>query len=1044
MKYRSSTSMRMPPFIQTHIPPSKPQHRYGSIFIQGLSGSANPQGGGAPGSRRYSENVQIKSKSSLAAPGQAVLNNQHASNEFPTLALTPSEELLAALGTLGKVYAKPESAQRRLDLSWITPLSMATDIKKRREQRRHNKARELAKQAETIQPSYRRSLASLLAKYIEHTNNFNKSEETACTDGQPTIEATEESVDDIFSDLSFLKLFNDQNLSWLREKGYEFTDLATWKWILTAQSADRGVMRLMLADQRSHNISGGKFVPTFILLLLLRRRDFNARGLRLILETTWKRLLHQSPDKSGKAPAGQLVYPEIFEGTIMIIVVRLVRQARRVWPAALMSIAEIMTKYIIGQRNWRKPMPHGEHEDYKESTLALLSFVYNRMLSLLSIPSNMAPFKSQIYHQRAQHIILLRMKRFQPALAITREGYRAVTSVQLQHPKTQSEREWAKMKSLSWPPWKESKLGINEDIDVEYGTSRAGLSLMQSREAGYPEQAWEKAAGVLAGRDTDGSPTIQTRAFLTRKGLFNHSESVDTLTKKAAKPDHTLWAMRIRATRTVDEAWDCFLSYKSQKESWDGLLTNMSRDKLWDAKPVYYAMCEKIVFGARRLNRPQNRYKDLSRCEAVALPGDGKETYSAPGPQQAIYVRTPAPSINEFFDIMTENKVKPTGRLLGLLLANAKTFTMGLKYLHASSLKFSTIQALLGRGVLTPEFQKAELVRMGEYLFTDFIKFLSNFASPFSGGATKHSLEGVFSEKAARKLNRKNIDALPHAFHLVMTRKPFYRPPWNWLLYALVRRERSTNKVRDHSRNLISVLAWKDLCRIVAQMHEIGLDIDFRGFQNLCIGLESSIRASHRLLLHESERSEHSSDQSFVLEHDSKTLVNFVTITGPVFLKTRFNTLVGKQVGFEVPTDQASELSNTIEVLQGPTEMPKPAHIHAFIRVLGFCRDFDGLLDLVGWMSDSAPSQFLAVADEPMPGHSLARRCIVAVRVFLERSWEEISIEEPEREGLDDDQCIAPPEILDKAMSIIARHEGWGGWPTDEEVKVYCELGSFD
>lgn len=177
MKYLSSICLRIPLFIQTHNPPSKPQHHYGSIFTQGLNGSANPQGGGAPWSRSYSENIHSKAKGSFVAPGQASLNNEHASNEFPTLALTPSEELLAALGTLGKIYAKPESAQRRLDLSWITPLSMATDIKKRREQRRHNKARELAKQAETIQPSYRRSLASLLANYLEHTKTFNKSEE---------------------------------------------------------------------------------------------------------------------------------------------------------------------------------------------------------------------------------------------------------------------------------------------------------------------------------------------------------------------------------------------------------------------------------------------------------------------------------------------------------------------------------------------------------------------------------------------------------------------------------------------------------------------------------------------------------------------------------------------------------------------------------------------------------------------------------------------------------------------------------------------------
>lgn len=142
-------------------------------------------------------------------------------------------------------------------------------------------------------------------------------------------------------------------------------------------------------------------------------------------------------------------------------------------------------------------MPDGEHEEYKGSTLALLSFVYNRTLSLLSIPSNMAPLKSQISSTSSTYCTA-QDEEVKPALAVTRKRYN-VTSVQLQHPKTQSEREWAKRKSLSWPSWKESnKLSINEHMDAEYGISRAGQSLMHSRGAGYPEQACEETAGVLA------------------------------------------------------------------------------------------------------------------------------------------------------------------------------------------------------------------------------------------------------------------------------------------------------------------------------------------------------------------------------------------------------------------------------------------------------------------------------------------------------------------------------------------------------------------
>jgi hypothetical protein len=54
--------------------------------------------------------------------------------------------------------------------------------------------------------------------------------------------------------------------------------------------------------------------------------------------------------------------------------------------------------------------------------------LYNRALSLLSIPSSLHPFHSSAYHQRAQFNLLRRMTEFEPALTINREGYRAITA----------------------------------------------------------------------------------------------------------------------------------------------------------------------------------------------------------------------------------------------------------------------------------------------------------------------------------------------------------------------------------------------------------------------------------------------------------------------------------------------------------------------------------------------------------------------------------------------------------------------------------------
>ncbi|MCJ1425773.1 hypothetical protein MMC29_003673 [Sticta canariensis] len=324
---------------------------------------------------------------------------------------------------------------------------------------------------------------------------------------------------------SFLRVFNDENLAWLSGKGYDIRDLTIWDWILTAESAEQAAIRLTALSQHRHsNITAGNPIPTFVLLFLLRRQDFSSRSLRLLLEHAWDRLSHQrslrgdaegsagSLQNKGNGVANQFFYSEMSEPTIFLMVVRFLRQARIVWPAAMVSISAMMTKYITGTSIQSDSSPGV----FTEQTSARLTFQYNKMLSLLALPSSLNPFTSAIHHQRAQFCVLKRMREFQPALIVTREGCRGVVSVQLALKKTPREREWARRKALSWPPWKEERLGIDSDIGVEHGISRAGEALLREREAGYAARPWEDAARLLTGWDTDYSPTIQTRALIKR------------------------------------------------------------------------------------------------------------------------------------------------------------------------------------------------------------------------------------------------------------------------------------------------------------------------------------------------------------------------------------------------------------------------------------------------------------------------------------------------------------------------------------------------
>ena len=881
-------------------------------------------------------------------------------------------------------------------------------------------------------------------------------------------------------DEPLLHVFSSTTLDFLRSKGYDYSDVVTWAWVITAKTSQQAALRLLVISNSAlgRNTLSSNSVPTFVFLFLLRRRQMTAQALRYLILHAWERLrnrrypqwtsmveekLPQSVtfdawfDKGWKSLTRyEINYLAMSEPTIITMIVRLLRHARKVWPAAMISITKMLTNHLHG---------NGIDHELGASASRRLSLLYNRALALLALPSQQHPLRSIPYHQRAQFNVLRKMNEFRPALIVNREGYQAVIRVQVAHRKTLREFEWAELKAKSWPPWKEEKLGLDVAKGVDLGISRATESMFRLKEAGYGACAWEKTANIYAGWDTDRSPTIQTRIILPtylqlRKGFDPGQPEINNLGKDDEVVD--VWVARIRSTRTLNEAWACFLSYQDHK-----------------ALPmlgVYFAMFEKIVFENKRSQGESKAPGDDKAATLTSksrlMPGDGKEVAVPPtSPRDSTYTRTQPPSLANLFNTMIAEDIKPSGRCLAFLIRHADSFATGLKYLRSSSLSADVVQLLIGHQAPISLDTLATLELLPDYLFSAHIRFLSRFGSwdlrngPGStsrlayGGNVQLMYERIISNHQSTRKNPLLI-----ALRLMLARKPNYRPPWYSLLAALTHSRRTdSSNVCSHDADIDDVLSWKLTLELLAHMDEIELELDFEGFQMICVSLEKTLRACHGII----DRS----TQKFILITDvcyeRETTVNALSDTrrqlqnqaeavlleGPTCAKAIFRRLVSghskdvQQDDIEGTNFKGSSQQETISpeyLLPRLLEIPAPAQLHAFIRVLGLSKDYMGIQDLVKWMAHF-DLEVKSVADELNNGSTMMRRSLIAIRVFLEQSWTYYgSAEDGENDGLAHSVDEGASEaVLQRVYEIIERVEGWGGWPTDDEVETYCRNGRF-
>lgn len=405
-------------------------------------------------------------------------------------------------------------------------------------------------------------------------------------------------------------------------------DVLSYAWILSASDTGMSIRRLE-ALTRASAPGGSQSVSLWIVLQLLRVERIDAPALAILL--SWFLNNYKQFQWRGE--------------TAMLLTSRMMRHARASAPFLMESIT-ILFIQLLGV------VFHPNGSLSGRELLQKITQWTNRIISILRLPSKIHPFRTMIFQQEAQLILVRYMQAHKPVLHMNREAYQAIAAVQAMHRKTADEAGWANAKSLRWPPWEErNAMGAKIKPEVYPGKySRAEQVLQQMEKSGYARQDSDLALQIIAGWDDDRTPTIQTRRSSNYFYLYP---------SKKDDGSSLIWAARIDSTRTKMEAWMCFCNYTA------------SVKPEAQAADVYHVMFIKLQ--AKLVQR------------SAALPGDGLEVYRDPEPiRDRVYVPEHVPKPAELFSRMIRNGIEPTLRLLADLLVRDSKLDRALDYLtHA-------------------------------------------------------------------------------------------------------------------------------------------------------------------------------------------------------------------------------------------------------------------------------------------------------------------------------------------------------------------------
>lgn len=800
--------------------------------------------------------------------------------------------------------------------------------------------------------------------------------------------------------------------AYLASKGYDLDDLRAWSCFITESDSDKAVAILEARVQsRGHDA-----FPLPVLSYFSRRDSISGSALQPLID-------HISRAFADARTTGTTTPPNV----VFMMFAQLLRHAGRVLPAAI----ETATGFLLDN------LPSNDELSVKQ--LQNLTLTLNRAMSLISIPTSLRPFEDS----SLQEVVLVRVLHFmtehKPHLHINREGYRAVVGVQLRQAKTPDEGRWAQLKALSWPPWKQDRTDLDRELTPEHGISKAGKTLIRMTEAGYRLESADVVAQIYSGWNDDGTPTVQTRHLLSRDAWRD--------SRKA-----NLWAARIRTTRTIQEAWACYLAYEGQASQLD--------------HDVVLAVFEKLHqedLRKQRVIRPEG-HRVFGEGSIQLLPGDGKEVSPLP-PSTHLYTYTKSepPSVHTFFTMLEGRGHQLSWRCGSFIVGNAFSLQHGYQYLTHLERRLGGLTSLIaGRPPNSVDTFPKDAV-------TSIIQLLCRFSAvPLSKLVeVPAAYTGPSNLKIPYHLSQRRLNTHHPVVRVVWLLQQIAessRYQWEFLYRALGKYDTNLSRItlppREHigeprihnvtGHDLEAVLAHRFAEQLLGMMRNARLDVDPPIFRRLCVIAENCAIASYRVL-RTSRGASHTAPGDFDEAYSLENEVRHVRRQRPedriegIFRRMvgekTFDGLRGRLAQMALGEDNAAQGSAAL------LERPGPAYLHAYIRALGFHGAHEQLLTLVKWMRVNCPADL----DDELGDASdrlIMRRAVVALRVFLERNWMIDGVQSdrgPDAQLVSQFERPAPPELIREVRGLIEDRYGAkiGGWASDGEVQQYCQHESF-
>ncbi|KAJ5031301.1 hypothetical protein J3E72DRAFT_382125 [Bipolaris maydis] len=441
-----------------------------------------------------------------------------------------------------------------------------------------------------------------------------------------------------------------------------------------------------------------------------------------------------------------------------------------------------------------------------------------------------------------------------------------------------------------------------------------------------------------------------------------------------------LWAARIRTTRTRREAWACFLSHELSGES--------------THSEVYLAMFEKLHYSAiKRIPAPPLSADADQAPEDDGnhlLPGDMKEVLPDPSSSlHYVYLSEPVPEYKELLERMRTTNIKPSHRLLAFLLETCPDFHTCLNLLHMSREDFN---GGIGRILYGMNDDDASVRSVEGYLFTAIIRFLCRFGR-FERPLPREPTVLDPQEHVQQIRTNKNY-LLEYAHGLLVRYRPKYRPAWAIFINKLL-----------HQRKLpqaVQVERYRVVCDLLEHIEQADVDVDDDIFGCACMATTYAAQ---------------SMGQSTVSIKDARLLS-----TGSARLRSLFNSLVGANVNMH--SHQEQPMGGVIS-----PHVPGPTELHLYVRALGALGDYEGLYSFTTWLTNYR-SEVSVRAQAQRGGMDTLFRMLVALRLAISGGGPDMGSQH---------ESHAPEDIALLIRKQIEGVEEWGGWPTQEHVKMYIQ-----